>query len=383
MDRRRLLATVAAAGGAATLAGCQGNGPGAEAKGDSSKSAKSVTVYSNSDTNIRDLWKKHLIPKFEKDNPGIKVKFQFDQHGENVQQIMAKLAAATKQNKDSGIDLLEEAGDRAGQADLLADPTGHISNLNSIPKSIMSTVEKNAVPYRGSSVLLAYLPDKVSHPPKSLHELLEWIKKHPGKFTYNKPGTGGSGDSFVQTVLSYYLSDQILKKMTSGYHKNLEKHWGKGFSVLANLNKDMYQNGVYPSGNNGPMKLMENHQIWMLPAWSDQFLSSQEHGTIPKEAKAIQITHPSFTGGATEMGVPKASPRKKQAFKMMNWLLEPEQQATIAKSISGYPAIPMSKLPKKLQSRFADADVGHLRPGFNDDMINDMHKLWSEKVPGH
>ena len=30
---------------------------------------------------------------------------------------------------------------------------------------------------------------------------------HPGRFSYNTPGTGGSGDSFVRTAVYNFIAD--------------------------------------------------------------------------------------------------------------------------------------------------------------------------------
>lgn len=388
MDRRRFIALGAAAtAGTVGLTACQGNGPGATSAGGGgdggSAGAKTLTVYCGADTNIQDLWTKTLIPGFEKANSGTKITFQFDLHSQNSSQVLNKIAAATQQKKDPGIDFLESMGKEAGAAGLLADPTGKVANLSEVPSDILDTVEKNAIPYRGSSVLLAYLPSKVPTPPKSLDDLLAWIKSHPGKFAYNSPDTGGAGDSFVQTVLGKYLSPDMLTKMNTGYHKDLQGNWDKGFATLSGLNKSMYQKGVYPNGNNGTLELLLQGEIWMCPAWSDQFISGRASGVVPKDAKALQITDPSFTGGTTQAGVLSASKNQALGFKLANWLLEPDQQAAIAKAIAGFPAIPLDKLPADVQSEFADADPGNLRPGFNSDMDADMKSLWQQKVPGH
>jgi len=386
MDRRKFIPLGVATAGATALTACQGNGPGAATSGDnggSSGDANTLVVYAGADTNIQDLWTKTLIPGFEKANPGKKIKFQFDLHGDNSDQILNRIAAATQQKKDPGIDFLESMGDRAGAAGLLADPTGKVANLSEIPSDVLDTVEKNAIPYRGSAVLLAYLPSKVTKPPKTLDDLLAWIKANPGKFAYNSPDSGGAGDSFVQTVLTKYLTPDVLKQMQTGYRKNLESHWDQGFKTLAGLNKSMYQKGVYPNGNNGTLELLLQGQIWMCPAWSDQFISGRASGVVPKDAKALQITNPSFTGGATQCGVLSASTKQDLGFKLANWLLEPAQQAAIATTIAGFPAIPMSKLPATVQSEFATADPGNLRPGFNSDLDSDMKSAWQQQVPGH
>lgn len=385
MDRRRFIALGAATAGATALTACQGNGPGAATSGGKhgSGNADTLVVYAGADTNIQDLWTKTLIPGFEKANPGKKITFQFDLHGDNSDQILNRIAAATQQKKDPGIDFLESMGDRAGAAGLLADPTGKVANLSEIPSDVLDTVEKNAIPYRGSAVLLAYLPSKVAKPPKTLDELLAWIKANPGKFAYNSPDSGGAGDSFVQTVLTKYLTPDVLKQMQTGYRKNLESKWDQGFKTLAGLNKSMYQKGVYPNGNNGTLELLLQGQISMCPAWSDQFISGRASGVVPKDAKALQITNPSFTGGATQCGVLSASTKQELGFKLANWILEPAQQAAIATTIAGFPAIPLSKLPAKLQSEFASADPGNMRPGFNSDLDSDMKSAWQQQVPGH
>lgn len=395
MDRRKFIALGAATAGAAALTACQGNGPGATtgtgnggsggsgSKGGGGSAANTLVVYSGADTNIQDLWDKTLIPGFEKAFPGDKITLQFDLHGANADQVLNKIAAATQQKKDPGIDFVESMGDRTGAAGLNADPTGKVTNLSEIPTDVLHTVSKNAIPYRGSAVLLAYLPSKVPQPPKSLDELLAWIKANPGKFAYNSPDSGGAGDSFVQTVLTKYLSAADLKTMQTTYAKNLESKWDQGFATLSGLNKSMYQKGVYPNGNNGPLQLLLQEQIWVCPAWSDQFISGRASGVVPKEAKALQITDPSFTGGATQCGVLSASTKQALGFKLANWLLEPTQQASIATAIAGFPAIPLSKLPAKLQDQFSEADPGNLRPGFNADLDSDMHSAWQQMVPGH
>jgi putative spermidine/putrescine transport system substrate-binding protein len=148
------------------------------------------------------------------------------------------------------------------------------------------------------------------------------------------------------------------------------------------LNPYVFQKGVYPNGNNGTLELLQSGQIEMAPVWSDQFLSGQKTGTIPKSAKVAQISNPTFTGGAVGVGVTAASTKKDQAFKLANWLLEPAQQAKIAEQIAGYPAISVSKLPASVQAQFKDAKPDQLRPTYNTDHGNDIKNLWDQNVPG-
>lgn len=373
----RLVSVLSAVVLAVGASACSGNGGGA-----TSSKPQALNVYANGDTNVQGLWEKTLIPGFKAANPGVDVTLQFDLHDENSSQVLAKLAAATQQKKDPGLDLVESLAQDAGQAGLLADPKTAVPNLANVDPKLVAAAGTNAMPYRASSVLLAYNAEKVTNPPKTLDQLLAWIKAHPGKFTYNSPKTGGSGGSFVTTVLDKDVPAADRAKMTTGYHKELEKDWDQGWKTLASLNPYVYQKGVYPNGNNGTLDLLHSGQIWMAPAWSDQFLSGQQTGVVSKSAKVVQIANPSFTGGATGIGVPKASTKQELAFKFCNWILEPAQQAAIAKQIAGYPVITLSKLPADVQKEFRAARPDQLRPDYNSDHSNDLQSQWDEKVPG-
>jgi len=341
-----------------------------------------IAVAASGDTNVQELWQQILIPDFEKANPGTKVNFSFDLHGTNDQQNFAKLAAATQQGKDPGVDLIASFTDKASSAGLLADIAPKVTNLANVDPKVVAAGGKGAIPYRASSVLLAYNPDKVSAPPGTLDELLAWIKANPGRFTYNSPKSGGSGQAFVVTVIDSKVPAADRETMSSSYKKELEKDWDPGWEILRGLNPFVYQKGVYPNGNNQVLQLLSSGQIDVAPVWSDQFISGQAAGTIPKTYKVQQIKNPSFTGGAAYVGVTKASKNQDLAAKLANFMLTPEEQAKIADKIAGYPAISMSKMSPVIQAKFQAADANNLRPGYFPDHSSDINNQWDQKVPG-
>src|SRR5262249_20870398 len=154
----------------AALTACAGNGPGAATS--SGNPAQTVRVYLGDDTNIQDLWQNTLIPAFQQANPGVTVDLQFDLHAANSTQTIAKLAAAAQQKKDPGIDLIEGITQDAAKAGLMADVSAAVPALAGIDPKVTASVGTNAVPYRASSVLLAYDTTTVPTPPKTLDELL-------------------------------------------------------------------------------------------------------------------------------------------------------------------------------------------------------------------
>ena len=350
----------------------------------SASKSKALTVFLSADTNIQALWETLIVPAFVKANPGYKVKVVLDLHGLHDAQTTAKLTAATLRKKDPGYDVMDGGfiTQLAASGLLTKVSVKNMSNLKDVPMPVLRAGGSGGIPYRGSSVLLAYNTTKVPTPPRTLDDLLAWIKANPGQFTYNTPDSGGSGQAFVTTVLDKFIPVSDRAKMVVEYVPELEKDWDQGFSTLASLNPYVFQKGVYPNGNNQVLNLLASDQITMAPVWSDQFVTGLKNGTIPPNIGFVQIANPSFTGGAAYLGIPTASPRQAAALKLVNWLLTPAAQALMSNSIAAYPVINLSKLPASLALKFKSADIGNLRATYFSSMRQDLNKLWSQKVPG-
>lgn len=410
---RRDLGRGALAAGALLAAGCSGNGststsggglttdsatpsasaggsaPAASSTGGASTSSapvasSSFTLYAGADTNIQTLWSSSLIPGFQKAFPQYQVKFIFSEHGTNDDQEYARLGASIKTGSKPPTDMIADSGftnTAATAGQLLAVSAANIPNLANVQKPLLAPVDGRAIPYRGSAVLLAYDSTKVTSVPKTLDDLIAWIKANPGKFTYNSPSTGGSGGAFVETVVDRYTSPANLAKLIAGADTAAEADWDKGFAVMRSLNNDVYQH-VYPNGNQAVLDLLGKGQIWMAPVWSDQFLSAVSAGQLGKQIKVTQISNPSFTGGAAYLGIPKNTTNAAGALALANYVLEPAQQAVIVATIAGFPAVPVTSLPAAVQKKLAGTDANNLRSGLSSTAGDDLSRLWQSKVPG-
>jgi putative spermidine/putrescine transport system substrate-binding protein len=342
--------------------------------------ATSLNMLSDGDTNIQNLWEQTLLPAFAKACPDIKVNFTFDVNDANETTNLAKMAGAQKSNKPVPYDVLEGIGKDASVAGLtMPVTTAMIPNMANVNQTAVKQVNSTAVPWRGSAVLLAYDSSKIKTPPKTLADLLTWIKANPGKFTYNDPSGGGSGDSFVQTVLASKTPAADLTKMVNDYVPDLEKDWDAGFAILKDIKADLYQ-GTSPHGNNDVLNYMAQGVVEMAPVWSDQFLTAQSTGQIGDEWKVTQTSDPSMTGGPAYMAIVKGTKQATAAAALINFMLEPAQQAQVVKTIAGFPAIPLTSLPSDAQSSFAGIDTQDLRTGLNGKMDNDMKQQWTAKV---
>lgn len=379
MKRRNLVATIVVAL-AVVIAAVAASTTHAATK----HAAKTVTInlYASGDVNVQQLYQKYLIPGFEKKNKAIKVNLIFSEHGQNDTTTLARIGAAVKQRKWPGIDLVDAGLVTTLATTGLTQPVTKATapNIKNVDQKLLVPVHGAAIPYRGSSVVLAYDSKNVPNPPKTLAALLAWIKAHPGKFTYNSPNSGGSGYSFAETVVDQFVPANVLTQMDQGYVPNQESYWKQGLNVLHSLNQYVYQ-GVYPNGNQAVLDLLAKGQIWVAPVWSDQSLTALKTGALPASIHLLQISNPSFTGGAAYLGVPKSARNKVDVYKFVNYVLSPAAQTQIINVMSGFPAIPLKLMPQAIQNKFADVSANSLRPTFSQKQSSDFKAQWQQTVP--
>ena len=122
-----------------------------------------IVVYASGDVNVQNLWQNNIIPGFEKANKGIYVKFIFSEHGTDDGTTLARIGAAVKGRHWPGIDLVDGGLVTTLAAAGLNQPVlkATAPNLKKVNQDLLVPVKGAAIPYRGSSVVLAYNSDKV------------------------------------------------------------------------------------------------------------------------------------------------------------------------------------------------------------------------------
>ena len=187
-------------------------------------SMTTLTLYTDGDVNVQALWEQDLVPVYEKTHPNIKINVVFDAHGTDSGVIQDKIVAAEKAHKNSGYDILDSGiVPTLATANMLQKLNKReIPNISRISPALLKQTQYEGLPYRGSSVVLAYNSADVKNPPKTLNALLTWIKANPGKFTYNTPSSGGSGGNFVMAVVNSKVPKRDQAELVTSSSKALE-----------------------------------------------------------------------------------------------------------------------------------------------------------------
>ncbi|MBM6996726.1 extracellular solute-binding protein [Paenibacillus sp. DXFW5] len=371
------------------LSACGGGGANGAASNASSPSesttapaAASAPVkfnfYFTGSQNVKDLWDT-LVPMFEEQNDQVDVNLVYIPSGTGAEPTYDRILAAKQAGKGSGdIDLYEDGigvvaqGTKDGVWKQLE--TNAIPNLANVNADTMKDVDNYAIPYRSSAVVLAYDSTKVTNPPKTLDELLAWIKANPGQFAYNDPSTGGSGSSFVQTVIYKDLPEEDIHNSDP----SVMDKWDPGFQTLKELGQYVYGDGIYPKKNQGTLDLLMNGEVSLIPAWSDMVLQQLNEGLLPDTVKMQQIT-PGFNGGPTYLMVNGESDKQEAIYQFLNFVLSPEAQAVIVEKMNGFPGIELANMPQETQEKFKGVAEGFRT--FNiGDLGTEINKRWQSDV---
>lgn len=372
---------------AAALVGCgqkaAGEGGGSAAAADG-KDKPVVTVWAGGSDNVRVQFEQQ-IEKFNSIQDEYKAELQFITSGTGAQSLADRVIAAKKAGQtDTDYDVIELGGDevtkyteQGGEDIFVPLDKSKIENVKNL-KFKASFRDDLVVPYRGTTVVLAYNSETVPEPPKTADELYQWIKDHPGRFAYNTPSSGGAGGSFVLTSVYNFMKPEALVSTDPAN----EADWDQGFDLLKELHPYMYKSSgkvVYPNKNQGTLDLLANKEVDMIPAWADMALSQMKQGTLPESIKIAQI-EPSFTGSTVVLGIPSIGSNQDGAYAFINYMLSPEAQNIALDSMAAIPVIDFSKLDPELTKSIEGLDIDEFRISSIGDLSTKLNERWDAEI---
>jgi putative spermidine/putrescine transport system substrate-binding protein len=381
------------------LAGCGSSSTsdastGSDTSSDASSSSASsssgkttVTLWATGSDNVRTIFET-LTNDFNTNSAyadQYQVNLQFMLSGTGTQALTDMLAAAYKANQtNTEYDVVDLSGDDLSKMVSLIGEEAFVKLDSSKIPNAASVEAKSSVatdycqPYRGTTVILAYDSEAVPNPPKTVDELVEWMKANPGRFAYNTPGTGGAGDSFARTSVYNFMPEEAITSSDASW----EDQWDEGFAFLASIHPYMYKSGgsiVYPNKNQGTLDLLNQGEIDMCPNWADMVLSQRAQGTIKDTIKITQI-EPSLTGSLQSLVIPTFGSHEDGAYAFIDYMLSPEAQEIMVKDMAAIPLIDTSSMDMTGYEDLNDLDVSNFRLLSIGDLSTDFNARWEDEI---
>jgi putative spermidine/putrescine transport system substrate-binding protein len=284
----------------------------------------------------------------------------------DIAEVVGKLVVEKQAGKDSGgsVDLMWINGENfrtCKSEQLLHGPfTSRLPNnkyidwTNPAVKNDFGTpVDGMEAPWGSAQMVMIYDPVRVPAPPRSVPELMDWIRSHPGRFTY--PALPDfTGSVFVRHV--FYSSSGSVDKWQGDYtEQELENGADATFKILREIRTSLWRNGTtYPESPVRMNTLFADGEIDFSFSYNQGEASRNiRDGLFPGSVRTY-IFDEGTIANTHFVAIPFNARDKAAAMVVADFLLSPEAQLKKASpEVWGdFPAIDTTKLSAKWQSAF-------------------------------
>ena len=232
-----------------------------------------------------------------------------------------------------------------GYHDLL--PNNKLVNWQdpSIANDFGLPVEECEVPWNRAQFAFAYDSARTENPPKSIPELIDWVKENPGEFTY-PAATDFNGSVFIRHVF-YHAAGGPDALLGDFDQEKFDEIAPKAWSILNEMEPYLWREGeTYPNAIASLAQLFANREVALYFDYDPAIFGiNVENGIFPETTRSYGLQDGTI-GNTNYVAIPFNSPNKAAAMVTANYLLSFDAQYEKAKSSvwGAAPAIDVSKL---------------------------------------
>ncbi|MEN8782022.1 MAG: ABC transporter substrate-binding protein, partial [Desulfobacterales bacterium] len=253
-------------------------------------------------------------------------------------------------------------------------------------------VENLESPWGSAQVVMIYDSARTPTPPVSMGTLLEWVRSHPGRFTYPAP-PDFTGSVFVRQVF-YHVSGgaAIWQKPFDEKRFNLASE--ETYRTLRELAPSLWRDGkTYPENPERLSQLLADKEVDFAISYHPAEASKKIlDGLYPSTVRTF-VFEEGTIGNTHFVAIPFNAAHKVGAMVVADFLLSPEAQLKKADpDVWGdFPAIDVKRLDSQWRARFAELPRGaatlpdevlqsHRLPEPPSDILIRLEKGWEEHV---
>ena len=214
------------------------------------------------------------------------------------------------------------------------------------------------VPWSKAQFAFAYDTARFDNPPKSIPDLLAWIKANPGRFTYPAP-PDFTGSVFVRHVF-YHAAGGVENLLGDFDQAKFDTVSAKTWEILNDLEPSLWREGrTYPQTVSALEQLYANQEVDLVFGYEPANVGLNiENGIFPPTTQGYGLTDGTI-GNTNYTIVPFNSPNKAAALVLQNTLLSGEAQVQKAQPDvwGAKPAIEIARTSSDVQAVFAAIEV--------------------------
>ena len=248
------------------------------------------------------------------------------------------------------------------------------------------------MPWARAQFAVAYDTATLDQPPRSIPELLDWVKENPGQFTYPAP-PDFNGAVFVRHVF-YHAAGGAESLMGDFDQSKFDAAAAKTWAILNDIEPYLWREGAtYPNSITQLNGLFANQEVALTFNYDpSQFGLAVLAGTYPETVRSYGLTDGTI-GNTNYTLIPFNSPNKAAALVLQNLLLSAEAQLEKARPEvwGASPAIEMDRTSTGIQAAFEAIErhpsvvpaaelARNALPELQADWISAIEQGWVENV---
>jgi putative spermidine/putrescine transport system substrate-binding protein len=254
-------------------------------------------------------------------------------------------------------------------------------------------VEDMEAPWGNAQVVFAYDTARTPDPPETFGALIEWIRKHPGRFTYPAP-PDFTGSVFVRHAF-YHVSDLPPAAWRGSIDESVYRATArKCFQLLRFIKPDLWRQGrTYPDSQIRMSQLFADGELDFTFGYDPAEPSKRIHdGLYPKTVRTFVFTEGTIANTHFTT-IPFNAADPEAAMVTSNFLLSPEAQFQQSDpTVWGtLPVIEIDRLPQPWRRRFNTRPLGaatlppavlkqHRLPEPSSEILIRLERGWTRRV---
>jgi putative spermidine/putrescine transport system substrate-binding protein len=266
------------------------------------------------------------------------------------------------------------------------------SSDSSIANDFGYPVEGFESPYGSAQVVMVYDSAKVPEPPRTIEELLQWIRANPGKFTY--PAIPDFTGSVFVRHLFYHVAGGYEELLGPFDRERFDAIAPKLWTLLNDLEPYLWREGnTYPETHTKLQDLLANGEVYFDVSYNPgEAASLVAQGRYPGSVRTYLFDSGTI-GNTHYVAISYNSSSKAAAMVLANLLLEPAVQYEKSRSEvwGDLPVLNVGSLPEEWREKFIslprppsvlppDVLSSHKIPELQATWLEAIETGWTENV---
>ncbi|NLP44261.1 MAG: ABC transporter substrate-binding protein [Peptococcaceae bacterium] len=360
-----------------------------------------VTFYGWGGDDLRNKWLDTTVAEHLKEKYDITLK----RVPMDIDQILAKLAGEKQAGTEQGsIDMIWINGENfysAKQNGFLYGPfTDKLPNYakyidQDSPENIYDfgyPIEGYEAPYGKAQVVLINDSAVTPETPRNTQELLEFVKKYPGKVTY--PALPDfTGSAFARNIIYDIVGHEQFADMPAD-KETVKEAIEPALEYLRELNPYLWNQGkTFPATIGQVENMFADGELVLYMSYEPYVAATRIANGIFKDTVRSFLFDKGTIGNTNYIAIAQNSPNLAGAIVVVNEILSPEIQASLYGELKSLPVVDYNKLDEQQKELYDSVDIGpgsipqdellaKRLPEMPAHLIPVIEEIWLEEVVG-